>query len=36
LNIIEKIEKSISHEIGPTTKTEEKFNVFRFKPGGGW
>lgn len=34
--IITSIEKRVGRQISPTTKAEEKFNVFRFRPGGGW
>ncbi len=36
LQVIEKIEKSLGHPIQSTRKSEEKFNVFRFQPTGGW
>ncbi len=34
--VVEEIERRLGHEIGPTFRSEEKFNVFRFKSGGGW
>ena len=34
--VCERVEKHIGHGIGPTTKGYEKFNVFRFRPQGGW
>ncbi|MCG8207300.1 DUF3800 domain-containing protein [Tenacibaculum finnmarkense] len=36
LGIIEKIEKQLNHEIVPTPKAEEKFNVFKINLEGGW
>ncbi len=36
LMIVAKIEERLAHEIRPTPRHEQKFNVFRFKPGGGW
>ncbi|MCC7355067.1 MAG: DUF3800 domain-containing protein [Anaerolineae bacterium] len=30
------IEQRLGHPIQPTRKTEEKLNVFRWRPGGGW
>jgi len=35
-SVVETIEGHIGHQLGPTTKGEEKFNVFQFRPGGGW
>lgn len=34
--VVKAVEDEIGHEIRPTAKTEEKFNVFRFRGGGGW
>ena len=34
--VVGEIEHLIGHPIRPTPKGEEKFNVFRFRPGGGW
>ena len=34
--IIETIEKKLGHQIRPTLKSEEKFNIFKWIPGGGW
>jgi len=36
LAVIKEIETRLGHPIQPTGKTEEKFNVFRWRPGGGW
>jgi len=36
LQVIKKIEEFLKQSIRPTRKGEEKFNVFRFQPGGGW
>ena len=36
LSVIQAIETKLGHPIQPTRKTEEKFNVFRWHPGGGW
>lgn len=36
LAIIELIEEKLNREIRPTPRHEQKFNIFRFKPGGGW
>lgn len=36
LQVVEKIEKFISHPIQPTSRFEKKFNIFRFQPDGGW
>ncbi|MCK4342438.1 MAG: DUF3800 domain-containing protein [Phycisphaerae bacterium] len=34
--VVQEIETALGHPIRPTPKSEEKFNVFRFRPGGGW
>lgn len=34
--VINNIEQHIGHPLQPTRKTEEKFNIFRWRPGGGW
>jgi hypothetical protein len=34
--VMEGIEKHLQSEIAPTPRAEDKFNVFRFRPGGGW
>lgn len=36
LEVIDVITKLLGREIFPTPKREEKFNVFRFRSGGGW
>lgn len=36
LKIINQIETKLEREIGPTSRFEQKFNIFRFKPGGEW
>ncbi len=36
LAVIAAIETKIGHSIQATTRGENKFNVFRWKPGGGW
>ncbi len=36
LAVAQAIETRLGHPIQPTRKTEEKFNVFRWRPGGGW
>ena len=36
LQVVEAIKEKIGHEIMPTPKAEEKFNVFRFHGEGGW
>jgi len=36
LALVRTIESRLGCPIGPTRKTEEKFNVFRWRPGGGW
>ncbi len=36
LQIINQIETCWNREIQPTTKSEEKFNIFRFRSEGGW
>lgn len=36
LHIVEAIKEKVGGVIGPTRKTEEKFNVFLFHGGGGW
>ena len=35
-SVVAAIEAHLGHPIGPTAKGEEKFNVFRWRPGGGW
>lgn len=35
-NVVGTIEKHLEHKLQPTHKMEEKFNVFRWRPGGGW
>lgn len=34
--VVEAIEQRLGHPIQPTRKVEEKFNIFRWRPGGGW
>jgi len=34
--VVSEIEGRLGHPIGPTTRWTEKFNVFRWRPGGGW
>lgn len=34
--VVRAIEQHIGHPLQPTRKTEEKFNIFRWRPGGGW
>ncbi len=34
--VVQAIEQRLGHPIQPTRKTEEKFNIFRWRPGGGW
>jgi len=34
--VVRTIEERLGHQIGPTSKCEEKFNIFRWRPGGGW
>lgn len=36
LDVIRAIETRLDHPIQPTRKTAEKFNVYRWQPGGGW
>ncbi len=36
LEIVRAIETRLAREIGPTPRSEDKFNVFRFRSGGGW
>ena len=36
VKVVRCIEDMIAHRIGPTSKSEEKFNVFRFHGAGGW
>ena len=36
LAVVAEIERRLRRQIGPTLKSEEKFNVFRCRPGGGW
>lgn len=36
LAVVAEMEKRLDREIGPTPRSEEKFNVFRFRSGGGW
>jgi hypothetical protein len=35
-SVVTEIEERLGHKIVRTRKTEEKFNVFRWQPGGGW
>ena len=35
-NVVGTIERHLGHKLQPTHKMEEKFNVFRWRPGGGW
>ncbi len=35
-DVVAEIERHLQSEIGPTSRAQEKFNVFRFRPGGGW
>ena len=34
--VVEAIEQRLGHPIQPTRKVEEKFNILRWRPGGGW
>lgn len=34
--VVRTIERRLKHRIRPTGKVEEKFNIFRWQPGGGW
>ena len=34
--VIQAIELQLGHPIQPTRRSEQKFNVFRWRPGGGW
>jgi hypothetical protein len=34
--VVRAIEQRLAHPIQPTSKSEEKFNIFRWRPGGGW
>jgi len=36
LQVVKAIENEIGRDIGPTSRAEDKFNVFRFRGGGGW
>jgi hypothetical protein len=36
LAVLNEIEDHLGHPIQPTSRREEKFNVFRFRTGGGW
>jgi hypothetical protein len=36
LAVLKEIEAHLGHPIQPTSRREQKFNVFRFRPGGGW
>jgi hypothetical protein len=36
LAVVNEIETCLRHPIQPTSRREQKFNVFRFRPGGGW
>ena len=36
LDVMRKIEAQLGHPIQPTRKNEEKFNVYCWRPGGGW
>lgn len=35
-SVVRAIERKLGHAIQPTPKTEEKFNIFCWHPGGGW
>ena len=34
--VIKAIEQRLGHPLQPTHKNDEKFNIFRWRPGGGW
>jgi len=34
--LVGEIERHLGQEIGPTSRAENKFNIFKFSPGGGW
>ncbi len=34
--VVQEIEGRLGREIGSTSRAEDKFNIFRFRPGGGW
>ena len=34
--VVGEVEKRLERQIGPTCRADNKFNVFRFRPGGGW
>ena len=36
LAVLSEIEHGLGHPIAPTARDVKKFNIFRFKPGGGW
>jgi hypothetical protein len=36
LAVLEEVEGRLGHPIQPTTRNVEKFNIFKFAPGGGW
>ncbi len=36
LAVLNEIESCLGHQIQPTPRREDKFNIFRFRPGGGW
>lgn len=36
LALLKKIESHLGKDISPTPRSEDKFNVFQFQPGGGW
>jgi hypothetical protein len=36
LAVLREIEAQLGHPIQPTSRREQKFNIFRFRPGGGW
>jgi len=36
LAVITQIEQNLGHLIRPTSRSENKFNIFRWRPGGGW
>jgi hypothetical protein len=36
LALVQSISQHLNHSIQPTRKAEEKFNIFRWQPGGGW
>jgi len=34
--VVKEIETHLGHPIQPTSRRQQKFNIFRFRPGGGW